>query len=69
MVKSDGIDMNLRFSFMLPALAIVVVLGITGLIFPDLIHVLTGLMPVVVFTALISMVLTERKRGRRNRDG
>ncbi|MDK1358807.1 hypothetical protein QNO00_00805 [Arthrobacter sp. zg-Y1219] len=69
MVKSNGIDMNLRFSFMLPALVIVVALGITGLIFPDLIRVVTGLMPVVVFAALISMVLTERKRGRRNRDG
>lgn len=61
--------MKLRFSFMLPALVIVVALGITGLIFPDLIHVVTGLMPVVVFAALISMVLTERKRGCRNRDG
>ncbi|MFJ7750762.1 hypothetical protein ACIQXM_12505 [Arthrobacter sp. NPDC097144] len=68
MAKSNGIDMKLRFSFMLPALVIVVALGITGAIFPDLIRVVTGLMPVVVFAALISMVLTERKRGRHNRD-
>ncbi|UPO76859.1 hypothetical protein [Arthrobacter sp. Helios] len=69
MAKSKGVDLKLRFSFMLPALVIVVALGITGAIFPGLIAVVTGLMPVVVFAALVSMMLTERKRGRRNRDG
>jgi len=69
MTKPIGTDMKLRLSFMLPALVMVAALGITGAIFPSLIAVLTGLMPLVVFAALISMMLTERKRGHRNQDG
>lgn len=69
MTKPIGTYIKLRLSFMLPAFVIVAALGITGAIFPSHIAVLTGLMPLVVFAALISMMLTERKRGHRNRDG
>lgn len=68
-MNSNGIDMKLRFSFLLPALAIVVALALTSGFFPHLIPVATGLMPVVVMASLVGMMLMERKRRHRNRDG
>lgn len=66
MAQPGGIDMRLRAAFLLPALVIVVALAVTAAIVPDLIPLTTWIMPVVVFTALISLMLTERKRRRRN---
>ena len=66
MAGPNGIDLKLRAAFLLAALVIVVALGIAGAIFPDLLYVAIWLMPAVVLAALVSMVLTERRRRRRD---
>lgn len=62
MANPNGIDMRLRAAFLLPALVIIVALAIIAALVPDLIYLMTWMMPVVVCTALTGLILTERKR-------
>lgn len=66
MTKPDGIDMKLRAAFLVPALAIVVSLMLVSLFITNISYITIWLFPVVVFAALISMILVERKRRRRS---
>jgi Flp pilus assembly protein TadB len=65
MAGQNGIDMKLRAAFILPAVALLLVLAILAASFPDLLRPLTFAMPVVVFVALGALLVTERKRRRR----
>lgn len=64
---ANGVNMKLRAAFLLPALAIILLLAVLGASFPDLLRPLIFAMPVIVFLALGGLYLTERKRGRANR--
>ena len=64
----DGINIRLRAAFIVPALVIMVLLGIAGALFPNLLRLATGLMPAVLAVALISLMLTERRRARNKMD-
>lgn len=68
MAESNGIDWGLRAAFLLPALVIIVILAIAATIVPDLVSHIPWIMPAVTFTALISLMLTERKRRQRKPD-
>lgn len=61
MAGQNGIDMKLRAAFILPAVALLLVLAILAASFPYLLRPLTFAMPVVVFVALGALLVTERK--------
>ncbi len=62
MANQNGIDFKLRAAFILPAVAIIVVLGILAASFPDFLRPLLFAMPVVVIVSLGALLLTEKKR-------
>jgi ABC-type Mn2+/Zn2+ transport system permease subunit len=58
----NGVDMKLRAAFLLPAVAVILLLGILAAAFPEFLRPLTFTMPVVLLLALGALFLTERKR-------
>lgn len=62
MAKQNGVNMKLRAAFLLPAAAVILLLGILAASFPDVLRPLTFAMPVVVLLAMGALHLTERKR-------
>lgn len=66
MTEPKGIDMKLRASFLLPALAIIVALTLVNVFVVDISYITLWLFPVIVFAALISLLLVERKKHRRS---
>ncbi|MBT2523215.1 hypothetical protein [Arthrobacter sp. ISL-28] len=69
MANQNGIDMKLRAAFILPAVAVILILGILAASFPDFLRPLMFAVPVVMVVALGALLLTERKRRRGDRNG
>lgn len=62
MTEPKGIDMKLRASFLLPTLAIGVALILVDVFVADFLT--TWMYPLIVFPAIISLIVVERKRSR-----
>lgn len=66
MAEPSGINVKLRAAFMLPAALIIVALSIIDAFIIEISYLTVWLIPVVLFTAVFAMMLTERKRRHRN---
>lgn len=64
MANQNGMNLKLRAAFILPAVAIILVLGILAASFPDVLRPLLFAIPVVVIVSLGALLLTERKKRR-----
>lgn len=64
MANPNDINMRLRAVFLLPAIAVILVLGILAAAFPDFLRPLLFAMPVVMLIAFGALFLAERKRRR-----
>ncbi|MBG6218514.1 Flp pilus assembly protein TadB [Arthrobacter sp. CAN_A6] len=65
MAELKGIDVKLRAAFLVPAMVIIVALTLIDAFVTDISYLTVWVFPVVVFTAIISMMVTERRRRRR----
>lgn len=68
MAEPKGINFKLRAAFLVPAVVIIVALALFDTFVTEISYLTVWIFPVVVFTAIISMMLTERKRRRRTLD-
>lgn len=66
MAEQHGINLKLRAAFLFPTLLIIVVLAIIDAFITDISYLMGSLIPLVFFTAVIALMLTERRIRRHN---
>lgn len=66
MTELKGIDLKLRAAFLVPAGVIIVASAVFDVFVTNISYLMVWLFPVIVFSAIIGMMLTERQRRRRS---